>query len=242
MLGKFKTKKVVESVTVGECFKSKREEMGITVHDLGAKLKIKPEYIESIENDDYGNLPPEVYVKGFIRAYAEFVGFDASKMVNMFKREVTVNDKIEKAPKETPKKAKYDSNYPIVTPRVVTVFFSAIIVVVVGYYLWHQISSFSSKPYLLVKSPSENAIVENPEISVEGETEKEVSIEINGQSVYVSADGKFKEIISLQPGRNQITVEAKNRFEKSTKEDIDVVYQKKIDAVPQDYLKNNIEG
>ena len=242
MLGKFKTKKVVESVTVGECFKSKREEMGITIHDLGAKLKIKPEYIESIENDDYGNLPPEVYVKGFIRAYAEFVGFDASKMVNMFKREVAVNDKIEKAPKKTPKKVKYDPNYPIVTPRVVTFFFSAIIVAVVGYYLWHQISSFSSKPYLLVKSPSENAIVGNPEISVEGETEKEVSIEINGQSVYVSADGKFNEIISLQPGRNQITVEAKNRFEKATREDINVVYQKKIDAVPQDYFKNNIEG
>lgn len=242
MLNKFKTKKVIESVTVGECFRAKREELGVTLHDLGVKLKIKPEYLESIENSDYDNLPPEVYVKGFIRGYAEFVGFDVSKMVNMFKREVAVKDNIEKIPKETSSKKKYDANYPIVTPKIVTVFLTAIVLIVVGYYLWHQISSFSSKPYLLVKSPSENSIIEDPEIVVEGETEKEVSIEINGQNVYVNADGNFKETISLQPGRNRITIEAKNRFEKSTREDIDVVYQKKLDAVPLDYMENKSEG
>jgi len=238
MLNKFKTKKVIESVTAGECFKAKREEMGITLHDLALKLKIKQEYLESIENNDYNNLPPEVYVKGFIRSYAEFAGFDAPKMVNMFKREIAVNDKIEKVPKESAKKVKYDSNYPIITPRVVTVFFSAIILAVVGYYLWHQISSFSSKPYLLVKSPSADSIIESPEISVEGETEKEVSIEINGQNINVNADGKFKEMVSLQPGRNQITIEAKNRFGKTAQEDVDVVYQKKIEVAPLDYIEN----
>lgn len=242
MISKFKTKKVIESVTVGECFKAKREELGMTIHDLGVKLKIKPEYLERIEESDYDNLPPEVYVKGFIRGYAEFVGFDAPKMVNMFKREIAVRDKIEKAPKEVSRKNKYDSSYPIVTPKIVTVFLTAIVLLVVGYYLWHQISSFSSKPYLLVKNPSENAIIDDPEIVVEGETEKEVSIEINGQNVYVNADGNFKETVSLQPGRNRITIEAKNRFEKSTKEDIDVVYQKKLDAVPLNYMEKKNEG
>lgn len=239
MLNKFKTKKVVESVTVGECFKAKREELGVTLQDLGLKLRIKPEYLESLENSDYDNLPAEVYVKGFVRSYADFVGFDAQKMVNMLKREMAVGDKMKKNIKKTEKKAKFDAGSPIITPKVVTLFFSAIILAVIGYYLWHQISSFNSKPYLLIKSPSENTIVEDSKVVIEGETEKEITVEINGVNVYVDTEGKFKETILLQPGVNQIMIQAKNRFNMATKEELSVVYQKKIEPVPLDYINGD---
>lgn len=242
MLSKFKTTKVIDSVTVGECFKAKREELGITIRDLAEKLRIKPEYLESLENNDYDKLPPEVYIKGFIRCYAEFVGFDCQKMVNMFKREMAVRKKIDKIPDKMQKKTSYDSYMPVITPKVVTVIASAIIIIIVGYYLWHQISSFNSKPYLLIKSPFAESVVESGQVIVEGETEKEISVEINGENIYVDADGKFKESVLLQPGRNQITVQAKNRFEKITEESVNVIYQKKVEVAPLDYMDKKTEG
>lgn len=242
MLGKFKTTKVIDSVTVGECFKAKREELGVTIHDLAAKLRIKPDYLESLENNDYDKLPPAVYIKGFIRSYAEFAGFDAEKMVNMFKREMAVRNNVKKISDDASKTGKRESLCPIITPRIVTTTFGAVVVLIVGYYLWHQINSFNSKPYLLISSPSMDSVVDNGEITVEGETEREISVEINGVEIYVDADGKFKEKISLQPGKNEITIEAKNRFDKVTKESVNIFYQKKLEVVPSGFIEERADG
>jgi hypothetical protein len=237
MLSRFITKKVAENTTVGECLRSKREELGISLYDLSKKLKIKLEYLENLENNFYDGLPPEVYVKGFIRSYANFAGYNSEKMVDMYRREMTVKNKIEKVPANKLKEKKFSSpNYPIITPKLVTIFFSLLVLTVVGYYLWYQINSFSSKPYLFVSSPTSNISVDDPEITLKGETEKEIVIEINGENVFVDQEGHFEEVIMLQPGRNQIIIEAKNRFNKTKKEEINVNYEKKIGPIPENYI------
>ncbi len=237
MSSKFITKKVAENITVGECLKSKREELGMSLYDLSKKLKIKLEYIENLENNYCDGLPPQVYVKGFIRSYSDFAGFNPEKMVDMYRREMAVKNKIEKVPANKVKEKRFSSpNYPIITPKLVTISFSVLVIAIVGYYFWYQISSFSSDPYLFVSSPQSDISVDSSEITVKGEAEREAAVEINGENVFVDQAGHFEEVIILQPGRNQIIVEAKNRFDKTRKEEINVNYEKKIEPIPEDYI------
>ena len=57
---------------------------------------------------------------------------------------------------------------------------------------------------------------------VEGTTEKDAKLYINGQQILVNDDGKFRENITLQSGTNLINIRAVNRFEKEAMETLTV--------------------
>ena len=244
MLTRFKTKKVNITVTVGECLKKKREEKGISIKEISEKLKIKMIYLEDLEENNYDKLPPDVYVKGFIRSYAQFVGFNAQKMVDLYSKEKAIDDKIEnkKNPKRKSNKGRkfLISNYVIITPKILTIIFSLFILSIVGYYLWHQISSFNSTPYLFISSPITDQISDKPEIEVSGQTESQAALKINGEDVFIDPDGYFSEIILLESGNNVLVIEATNRFNRTARQVRNIVYEKKLDPVPVDFLENDV--
>jgi len=242
LLNKFKTKKVETVLTVGECLKRRREELDISLKGISEKLKIKIGYLENLEMGNYEELPPDVYVKGFIKSYAQFVGLDSEKMVGIYNREKKIESKIKKkSQKEEAYMNKFTTqNFAIITPKIVTAFFSLLILLIVGYYLWYQISSFNSAPYLFVSSPYEDQVVNDSNITIEGETEREVIIEINGQSIFVNPDGYFEEYIILQPGKNVLIIEAKNKFDRTAREVRNIIYEKKFEPV-QINIKNEEE-
>ena len=230
LLNKFKTKKVETTVTVGEYLKGKREKLGISIKDLGNKLNIKIDYLENLEKNNYEKLPPDVYVKGFIKSYSELVGFNPEKMVELFKKEKEIEDKVENRNRKKKKhKKKFTiKKYVVVTPKIVTVFLGLIMLSVVGYYFWHQLSSFNSKPYLFVSSPLVDEITNDSEIVISGETEIGIILKINGEDVFVDENGHFKENIMLQSGKNVIVIEAVNRFDKTVTETRNIIYEKKL--------------
>ena len=230
-------------MTAGECLKRKREELDISLRDISEKLKIKTGYLENLERGNYEELPPDVYVRGFVKSYAQFVGLDSEKMVGIYNREKTIENKIEKKSKkkETYANKLTTQNFAIITPKIVTAFLSLLVLFAVGFYLWHQISSFNSTPYLFVSSPFEDQVVNDSNITVEGETEREVIIKINGQSIFVNSDGYFEEDIMLQPGKNVLIIEAKNKFDGTAREVRNIIYEKKLEPVQID-IKNEEEN
>ncbi len=61
-------------MTLGEKLQQAREERGISLSEVAEQTRISPAYLESIENDDYGNLPGGIFTKGFIKTFAKYVG------------------------------------------------------------------------------------------------------------------------------------------------------------------------
>ncbi len=57
---------------VGEIFKSRREELGLSISDVASKTNIRSYILRGIEDDDF-SLMPSVYIKSFIKSYAEFL-------------------------------------------------------------------------------------------------------------------------------------------------------------------------
>ncbi len=230
MLTQFKTKQVNATITVGERLKKKREEKGISIKEVGERLKVKADYLSNLEENNYDKLPPDVYVKGFIKGYAALVGFDAREMIDLYNKERAIGEKIEnrkQVGKMAEKKKFSISRYIIITPKILTIFSSLIILSIAGYYLFHQLSSFNSAPYLFVSNPIADQSQSESEIEITGQTEKQASLKINGEDVFVDSDGNFKQVIMLKPGSNVLDIEATNKFNKTAKLIRNIIYEKK---------------
>lgn len=62
------------SMTLGEKLRQAREERGVTLSEVAEQTRISPQYIESIEHDDYRSLPGGIFNKGFVKSFAKYVG------------------------------------------------------------------------------------------------------------------------------------------------------------------------
>jgi cytoskeleton protein RodZ len=73
---------------LGEEFRSAREARGLTLSDVGEQIHIRSVYLNAIENEDWKSIGAPVYVRGFIRTYARFLGLDAEEAVASFNRNI----------------------------------------------------------------------------------------------------------------------------------------------------------
>lgn len=71
-------------ISFGRYLKTRRLEKGFSLDDISWETRIGRNVLERIENEDHERLPVEVYVKGFIRAYAEMVGADPEGVIQSY--------------------------------------------------------------------------------------------------------------------------------------------------------------
>ena len=65
----------------GKVLKEVRERMGVERQAISKETKINVKVLEWIEEEAFGQLPPLVYLKGFLRSYAQSLGLDPQKVV-----------------------------------------------------------------------------------------------------------------------------------------------------------------
>src|SRR5262245_51545846 len=75
--------------TFGETLTRERELREISLRQISEATKINIRYLEALEENRFDSLPGGLFNKGFIRAYANFIGLDGEAMVNAYLQEVT---------------------------------------------------------------------------------------------------------------------------------------------------------
>ena len=70
--------------TFGETLKRERELRKISLREVSEATKIGLRYLEALEANRFDQLPGGLFNKGFIRAYAKFIGLDGEAMVNAY--------------------------------------------------------------------------------------------------------------------------------------------------------------
>lgn len=93
---------------IGEDLRRRREARGITLEEAQAATKIRGRYLKALEDGEPQAIPGEVYVKGFLRAYAEYLGLDGSEFVERYKawrREMEAEAQPAAGPGPTPQPA-----------------------------------------------------------------------------------------------------------------------------------------
>jgi cytoskeleton protein RodZ len=53
-----------------------RERLGLSLHDIADRTKIRATVLGAIENNEVDHLPPPIFTRGFVKAYAREVGLD----------------------------------------------------------------------------------------------------------------------------------------------------------------------
>lgn len=215
------TQKKIHSYTLGEQLKNFRSDGRVTLNEVSRETKVPVKYIEMIEEGKYDKLPPDVYVKGFLKAYAEFLGVDPRKIISLYQREKDIKTNLAGGEKKSPAKKKKLSRF-VVTPRIIIAVSVAVVVIGGFSYLYGQIGRFAAAPRLVITSPSGDENIPGNSISVSGFTDEDAKLTINGQPILMSDKGEFKEDILLQSGVNAITVSAVNRFNKTASKTVNI--------------------
>ena len=65
-----------EAGQIGALLERNRREKGLSLKEVEQATKIRTRYLEGLEREDYNMLPDAVYVQGFLKTYANFLGLD----------------------------------------------------------------------------------------------------------------------------------------------------------------------
>lgn len=222
------TQKKVNSYTLGEQLKKIRSEGRITLMEISRETKVPVRYLTMIEEGDYDSLPPDVYVKGFLRNYAEYLGVDPKKLVELYQREKDIKNNITKNEDAGP--APKPARIPrfVVTPKIITAATISLVVLGGFLFLYKEIGRFAAQPRLAITEPLGDEAIGGNSIDVVGFTDQDAKLTINDQPVLVNDNGEFRENILLQEGLNAITISATNKFGKNASKTINIKsdYQK----------------
>lgn len=71
--------------TVGMILKEARQSKGLSLAAVEKGTSIRSRYLEAVENDEYDKTPGEVFLKGMIRNYGNFLGLDGPALVEAYK-------------------------------------------------------------------------------------------------------------------------------------------------------------
>jgi hypothetical protein len=220
------TKKRVGTMTLGERLMKLRSDRRISIAEVSRSTRIRADYIEKLESGDYDHLPADVYVKGFLRSYAEFFGVEEKIFIRLFEKEKGIRKNIEKSRsgpddgRATVKPINISSF--VFTPKKIALTVAGLLLLSAAVYVYRSIGSFASTPRLVISGPTDNQEVHGNSVFVEGFTDKDNRLYINNQPILVNEDGKFRENITLQPGVNTINVRSVSRFDKESVESLQV--------------------
>jgi cytoskeleton protein RodZ len=70
---------------VGAILKEAREAKGLTLAQVSDATRISKAYLQAVEENNYQKIPGEVFVKGVLRGYGNFLGLDGAKIVEQYK-------------------------------------------------------------------------------------------------------------------------------------------------------------
>ena len=76
-----------ENSSLGELLKARRVKKKWEIEDVARKLKIKPIYLEALEQGHYYAFPARSYGIGFLRSYSKLLDLNSDEMISLFNQE-----------------------------------------------------------------------------------------------------------------------------------------------------------
>ena len=71
-------------VTFGTVLQEARERKGLDLSTAARRLRIRPDILRSIEEDDFARMPPRGYTRNMVNAYARLLGLNPTEITRMY--------------------------------------------------------------------------------------------------------------------------------------------------------------
>jgi len=161
---------------IGRYLRGERELRKVSLEEVSKFTRIKEQYLSAIEEDRYDLLPSAIYVKGYLTAYARYLGLDPNDTVLRYQRylkELTIAEekRLEQQKPEPPRQVSFSAKRAM--PYLVLAILSTMIVLTV--FFVRQILQASFRPALNQREPTPVAMSSPPQILEWGRSQTEVS-------------------------------------------------------------------
>lgn len=75
------------SSSIGSALKEARTKKTISLEEVHAKLRIHPRVLQLLEEDKFEKLPSPLFVKSFLKSYADFLEINSEELVSAYEKE-----------------------------------------------------------------------------------------------------------------------------------------------------------
>ena len=196
MASAFTAKKLYPERTLGERLRILRKRKHLSLEQAEEATKVRRRFLEALEKSDYGALPADVYVMGFLAKYAEFLAADKEDLLAEYRRERgDAGSSRVLSPQKTLKEKRF-----ILTPKLLVLGLVALVFVGIIGYIFYSVENFTSAPNLEISAPVAESVIRQDNIEVIGKTDEGATLSINEQTVFIDNRGNFKETVKLQSG------------------------------------------
>jgi len=205
-------KKLEKPVRTGEKLKKRRKEKKLSLEEAENLTHIPKKYLRAIEKARFKELPPaKAHCVAYIKKYATVLGLNPDSLLYQFSSEAELENYTPTHPHRHLKIRPYNSIIFWVKKLLIILLLLSF----VGYLVW-QINGILQPPKLTVFTPIEGYVSNKLTALVQGETEKETRLTINGKEIRPNDRGQFETNIDLSKGINTITIISVKKHGKTT--------------------------
>lgn len=208
----------ISTLRFGAVFKTRREELNLTIRQVERATGIRQEYLEAIERSDFTALPRKVYLERMLKKYCNYLDVPFAVIEKLWAREQEKKRSRATMPgaravKQEESVFKYLFLSPtkklpfLFTPKLLFTIASLAGLGILLTYFFFLYASISSAPKLDILEPNDNITVRSDNVVAEGFTEPGNVTTINGKEIAVNPQGYFKELIGLNSGVNKIYIQ-----------------------------------
>jgi cytoskeletal protein RodZ len=78
---------MTELESIGQTLREARERKDVSESEAAAATRIKVQHIQALEHNEFDAIAAPIYVKGFLKLYAEYLGIDPNPLVDAYTRD-----------------------------------------------------------------------------------------------------------------------------------------------------------
>ncbi len=216
----FQSRPLVQQKTVADTLQQARRATQRSLSVVAGTLGISEEYLRALEHGHYNNLPAPVYIRHYLKQYANYLDLPVDSLLRLFDSEVAIyHDRpklsIEQSSvlgiKQRPNLgiARTFHHYkPVLVSQWVRWGMVSVVIVTVLSYLGWSIVNFITPPPLVINQPASDTIVHVGQQTISGQSTPKARVTINDQLVALDEEGKFSTTLQLHQGLNTIAIVA----------------------------------
>lgn len=173
---------LVNQDKVGSLMHEARLKKGLKIADASKDLCIRSAYLEAIEAGNYDEIPEPPYGIGFIRSYADYLGLNAARMVQLFKEETDAASK--------------NSDYYVMEPQTEAnapnkkSLMISLLAIIVVYVCWYVYNQNQAKTEEVAPNQEYSAEMSEPAENYPLQVEDFVSVEESGVELPVAEEAE----------------------------------------------------
>ena len=215
-----------QMLTAGNILKARRKELNLSIKKIANDTKIQEAYLEKLENNDFESFDSLVFVNGYVKIYADYLGLDVDKLSALFRRQTKQESTTVKV-RTNRNKTGINTLSKLITPNNVLIGMGITFVLAVILFISIQFYNFRKAPMLEIYTPANQTISQEKKVEISGTTENSVSVFINDNEINVDENNNFTTEINLREGTNTITIKASktNSQQSSTTKVLTINYE-----------------